>query len=136
MTRQERNKVRVVYHWSGAGSVGALAAAIHLGFLAKNDSFRVTKKTNLPFGGGFTGQNHGSLIFVGRAHEGEEVYIFPRGKKPALPLKILRETASLLGEDPKNYYFVDCDTCLKQKKSRAFDALGRIVTQVKKGLEE
>lgn len=136
MTRQERNRVRVIYHWSGAGVVGALAAAMHLGFLVDQDSFRLTKETNLPFGGGFTGQNHGSLIFVGRADEGEDVYILPRGKKPALPLEILRETVSLLGEDPQNYYFVDCDSCLKQKKSRVFDALDQIVTQVKKGLEE
>lgn len=136
MTHQERNKVKVVYHWSGSGNIGALAAAMHLGFPPDTDGFRVATEINLPFGGGFTGKNQGSLCFIGRAREGEEIYIFPRGKKPALPLKTLRETARLLGADPADYYFVDCDSCLKQRKSRILITLSRIVTQVKEELED
>lgn len=136
MAHRERNKVKVVYHWSGSGNIGALAAALHLGFLATTDGFQVASEINLPFGGGFTGKNQGSLCFVGRAREGEEVYIFPRGKKPALPLKTLREMARLLGADPADYYLVDCDPCLKQRKSRILITLSRMVTQVKEELAD
>ena len=137
MTHRERNKVKVVYHWFGSGNIGALAAALHLGFLATTDGgSQVATEINLPFEGGFTGKNQGSLCFVGRAREGEEIYIFPRGKKPALPLKTLKETVRLLEADPADYYLVDCDFCLKQGKSQVLITLSRIVTQVKEELAD
>jgi len=134
---KERSRYKVIYHWSGSGLAGPLAAAMHLGFVSKDAEASVLKKINLPFGGGFTGQNRGSLLYLGRAEQGEEIYILPRGRQPELIIRTLQETASLFGDDPIYYRFIDCEpgkAVIAINKRKFFTWLSQTVTQVEEGL--
>jgi|GEM_PF-2388182 len=127
---REMNK-KIIYHWSGKGGAAPLAAALHLGWITLQTERHCLK--NIPFAGGVSPQETGILIFLGKGEKGEEVCLLALGKKGELLLTVVRETARLLGEDPKIYYFVDCEKYRQGRKKEAFlKNLNHMVIEVKK----
>lgn len=125
-----------------------MAAAIHLGYfpprVETEEEFRFLRRQFLPFGQALKGAARGVLLPMGQGGGGEEVYILATGKKPDLLLKTLAQMLPLLGEDPSNYRFINCQTYFNREKSGKdqggaghcgwYNRIGQMVGQVQRGL--
>lgn len=103
-----RGFLKVVYHCFGGAHASPTAAAIHLGILRtdRRPSFRDFQK--IPLFDYQTNSEHGKLIKVGIDNNGNEVYILGRRNTTQVVINLIREFSRLNGENPDEYYFVDC----------------------------
>ena len=125
-----------------------LAAAIHLGYLPSRvesaAELRFFLRQELPWRKGVTAGEFGVLCLAGWGRKGEAVYTLATGKKPDLLLKTITNLLPLLGEDPSNYHFIDCQLALNRHRRQStvvgaglcgwYNALGRMVREVQRGL--
>lgn len=134
----KRKIINVVYHWRGSDELGPKAAAVHLGLLPGSTAIALPGKLNLPFSGGFPRKNLGVLVFMGRAKNGENIYILPRGDKPEIVLTVIRKTAELFKINSERYLFIDCEERMRLagggEHSDESTLLRKMVAEVKKGL--
>ena len=100
--------MKVVYHCFGGAHASPTAAAIHLGILPREKRPNFTDMRRIPFFDEMTATNHGKLNYAGKDHSGNEVYFLARRNNGTLITNIIKGFAGLKGEDPSEYYFIDC----------------------------
>jgi hypothetical protein len=100
--------LKIVYHCYGGAHASPTAAAIHLGLLRDDRLPTWRDFIKVPYFDRITRTEHGKLIFIDKDRLGNEVYILGRRNATELIIKIIREFVKLGGEDPSEYYFVNC----------------------------
>ena len=100
--------MKIVYHCYGGAHASPVAAAIHLGILAKDrlPSFRDFKR--VPYFDTQTKKDHGRLIKIAPDHWGNEIYILARRNATDTVINLIKEFFKLTEGNPEEYFFVDC----------------------------
>jgi hypothetical protein len=100
--------LKIVYHCYGGAHASPTAAAIHMGVLAPGRWPAVADFDKVPYYDRITRGEHGKLIRIGVDPRGHEIYIMGRRNSPQPVIAAIREFLRWNGEDPSQYYFVDC----------------------------
>lgn len=100
--------MKIVYHCYGGAHASPTAAAIHLGIISKERPPKLIDFRKIPFFDEMTSINHGKLNYAGIDKYGNEVYFLARRNSAALIVNIIKEFSKFKGENPLEYYFVDC----------------------------
>jgi hypothetical protein len=100
--------LKIVYHCYGGAHASPTAAAIHLEILAPGRRPASADFDRVPYYDRITRGEHGKLIRIGVDAWGHEIYIMGRRNSPQPVIAAIREFLRLNGEDPSQYYFVDC----------------------------
>jgi hypothetical protein len=100
--------LKIIYHCYGGAHASPTAAAIHLGILKDDRLPGWEDFKKIPYFDRTTCSEYGKLIFMGKDRWGHEVYILGRRNSTKLVIKIIQEFLKLNGQNPAEYYFVDC----------------------------
>lgn len=100
--------MKIVYHCYGGAHASPTAAAIHLGILPCNRRPTFTELLRVPHFDSIRSWEHGKLFRAGVDIVGNEVYTMGRRNSTDLVIKLLKEFTRLSGDDPDEYYFVNC----------------------------
>jgi hypothetical protein len=100
--------LKIVYHCYGGAHASPTAAAIHMGILTPGHRPALDDFDKVPYYDRITRGEHGKLIKIGVDARGHEIYIMGRRNSPQPVIAAIREFSRLNGEDPSQYYFVDC----------------------------
>lgn len=100
--------MKIVYHCFGGAHASPTAAAIHLGIISQEKPPTFKDMRGIPFFDKMIASQHGKLNYLGDDRFGNGIYFMARRNNTALIINIIRECARLKGEDPSDYYFVDC----------------------------
>lgn len=100
--------MKVVYHCYGGAHASPTAAAIHLGIIGKEFFPAMAEFKKIPCFDETTNHEHGRLIKIGEDCFRNEVFILGRRNSPQTVIRIIKEFSVLCGENPDDYYFVNC----------------------------
>lgn len=91
--------MKIIYHCYGGSHSSVMAAALHLGLLAKDRIPNETDLMDIPYFDKTTNADFGSIRFMGKDEYNNEVYVLGKKNMGDRYSNLLRGIAQILGEE-------------------------------------
>lgn len=99
--------IKIIYHCYGGSHSSVMAAALHLGLLAKDRIPSETELMAIPYFDKTTNADFGSIRFMGKDEYNNDVYVLGKMSMGDRYSRLLQGIAGILGEE-KQLLVVNC----------------------------
>ncbi|EOD00700.1 DUF3189 family protein [Caldisalinibacter kiritimatiensis] len=99
--------MHIIYHCVGGTHSSAIAAAIHLGILPKNEKPNKKQILDIPYFDTLTKSYHGKIIFRGTDKNQNKVYTLSRQFAPDLVIPAVKDAWKIAGANCNELLLVD-----------------------------
>ena len=104
--------MKIIYHCYGGAHSSVTAANIHLGNLPRDRVPRYEELTGQYLFDRHKVKDTGKMIFMGRDHFGNDIYVVGRRSRPNLLCNVISGLSEIFLIDKKSYMLVDVSPCV------------------------